>query len=49
MLGERRLHLHNFVLFLLVCVGIAAGLVAVFVATIRAEPEGQAPADTAGS
>ena len=34
-LGEHRLHLHNFVLFLVICTGIATALVAVFVVTER--------------
>lgn len=37
-LGERRLHLHDFVLFLVISVGIAAAIVAVFLATARPAP-----------
>ncbi|MBM4439701.1 MAG: hypothetical protein FJ027_04710 [Candidatus Rokubacteria bacterium] len=35
MLGERRLHLHDFVLFLVISLGIAVAIVAIFVATAR--------------
>jgi hypothetical protein len=37
--GARRLHLHNFVLFLGLVVGLAAVVVAVYVATARGERE----------
>lgn len=45
MLGERRLHLHNFVLFLVLCLGIAAALVAVLVVAARAPRAGDATSD----
>ena len=38
-LGERRLHLHDFVLFLAILLAIAVALVAVFVATGGEEPD----------
>ncbi|MGQ0608988.1 MAG: hypothetical protein ACT4OQ_11075 [Chloroflexota bacterium] len=37
-LGERRVHLHDFVLFLAIVVALAAAIVAVFVATRRPGP-----------
>ena len=36
-LGQARMHLHDFVLFLAIVVALAAGIVAVFVATARAD------------
>jgi hypothetical protein len=34
-LGVRRLHLHDFVLFLIIVLGLAVAIVAVFIATAR--------------
>jgi predicted lysophospholipase L1 biosynthesis ABC-type transport system permease subunit len=34
-LGARRTHLHNFVLFLVIVLGLAVAIVAVFLATAR--------------
>ncbi len=38
-LGVRRAHLHNFVLFLAIVLGLAVAIVAVFIATAREVPE----------
>lgn len=38
-LGHRRLHLHNFAIFLGAVVALAAGITAVFVATARREDQ----------
>jgi hypothetical protein len=38
-LGVRRVHLHNFVLFLAIVLGLAVAIVAVFIATAREVPE----------
>ena len=40
-LGGRRAHLHDFVLFLVMVVAIAVAIVAVFVATAPKEPSGR--------
>ena len=44
-LGERRLHLHDFVLFLAILLAIAVALVAVFVATGGEDPPDRAAED----
>jgi hypothetical protein len=40
-LGHRRLHLHDFVLFLAIVLGLAVAIVIVFVATAKPDDAGE--------